>query len=117
MNAVSRRYQKALSGATLSVAAFETINASAKPESVLAWTAEEENVQRERGHDVKVMDIYDIKTKQCEPSQALIACSYISFLVPSHAKILLELIGQTGNSSRTRDATWISSGLMIQETQ
>ena len=99
------------------MAAFETINASAKPESVLAWTAEEENVQRERGHDVKVMDIYDIKTKQCEPSQALIACSYISFLVPSHAKILLELIGQTGNSSRTRDATWISSGLKIQETQ
>ena len=99
------------------MAAFETINASAKPESVLAWTAEEENVQRERGHDVKVMDIYDIKTKQCEPSQALIACSYISFLVPSHAKILLELIGQTGNSSRTRYATWISSGLKIQETQ
>ena len=66
---------------------------------------------------MKVMDIYDIKTKQCEPSQASIACSYISFLVPSHAKILLELIGQTGNSSHTRDATWIGSGLKIQETQ
>jgi hypothetical protein len=67
---VSRRYQKALSGATLSAAAFETINASAKPESVCIWSAEEENAQRERGRDVKVMDIYDIKTKKCEHSQA-----------------------------------------------
>ena len=47
MNAMSRRYQKALSGATLSAAAFETINASVKLESVLAWTAKEENAQRE----------------------------------------------------------------------
>jgi hypothetical protein len=79
VNTVSRRYQKALSGATLSVAAFETINASAKPESVRAWTAEEESAQRERGRDIKVMDIYDIKTKRCELDQAQITCPYISF--------------------------------------
>ena len=117
VNAVSRRYQKALSGATQSVAAFEAINASAKPESVRVWTTEEENAQRQRGHDVKVMDIYDIKTKRCEPSQAPIARSYISFIVPSRAEILLELTEQTGNSGRKRHATWIGSGLKIQETQ
>ena len=65
VNTVSRCYQKALLGATLSAAAFETINTSAKPESVHIWTAKEENAQRQRGHDVKVMDIYDIKMKQC----------------------------------------------------
>jgi len=69
---VSRRYRKALSGATLSVAAFASINASAKPDSVRVWTAEEENAQIERGRDVKVMDIYDIKTKQCESNHSAI---------------------------------------------
>ena len=47
MNAVSRRYQKALSGATQSVAAFEAIEASAKLESVHVWTTKEENAQRQ----------------------------------------------------------------------
>jgi hypothetical protein len=69
---VSRRYRKALSGATQSAEAFESINASASPDSIEVWTAEEENVQRERGHDVKVMDIYDIKTKQCESNHSAI---------------------------------------------
>jgi hypothetical protein len=66
VNAVSRRYRRALSGATQSAAAFESINASASPDSIKVWTAKEENAQREQGHDVKVMDIYDIKMKQCE---------------------------------------------------
>jgi hypothetical protein len=66
VNAVSTRYRKAISGATLSAAAFESISASASPESVETWTAEEEYAQRERGRDVKVMDIYDIKMKRCE---------------------------------------------------
>ena len=66
---------------------------------------------------MKVMDIYDIKMKRCEPSQALIARSYISFIVPSRAEILLELTEQTGNSGHKRHATWIGSGLKIQETQ
>jgi Kyakuja-Dileera-Zisupton transposase len=66
VSAVSRRYRKALSGAMLSEAAFENINESAPPESVRVWTIQEENAQRERGSDVKSMDIYDIKAKQCE---------------------------------------------------
>ena len=102
----------------LSAAAFETINASAKPESVHVWTAKEENAQRERGRDVKVMDIYDIKTKQCEPGQASIALPLHQFLVPSRAEILLELTEeQIGDSNRKRHATWIGSGLKIQEMQ
>jgi hypothetical protein len=41
------------------------------PESVDVWSAKEEKVQRERGHDIKVMDIYNIKMKQYESSQAI----------------------------------------------
>ena len=63
VNAVSRHYQKALSEAMISAAAFESINVLASPESVEAWSAKEEYAQREKGHDVKVMDIYDIKRK------------------------------------------------------
>jgi hypothetical protein len=72
---VSRHYRKALSGATLSVAAFESINASASPDSVQLWSAEEEHAQREQCRDVKVMDIYDIKMKQCESGHSTVVCA------------------------------------------
>jgi hypothetical protein len=73
VNALSTRYRKALSGAMLSSAAFESINVSASPKSVEAWTAEEEYAQRERAHNVTVMNIYDIKMKRCESDQSMIA--------------------------------------------
>ncbi|KAI9434662.1 hypothetical protein H4582DRAFT_1797539, partial [Lactarius indigo] len=67
-----------------------------------AWSAEEEYAQRERGHDVKVMDIYDIKRKQ----------------FPLRAEILLELTQkETEGSSHKGHAVWLSSGLKIQESQ
>ncbi|KAI9436339.1 hypothetical protein H4582DRAFT_1816946 [Lactarius indigo] len=91
----------ALSGATISTAAFESINVLASTESVEAWSTEEEYAQRERGHDVKVMDIYDIKRKQ----------------FPSRAEILLELTQkETEGSSHKGHAVWLSSGLKIQES-
>jgi hypothetical protein len=62
---VSSRYRKARPGATLSAEAFESINSSATPESIEAWSAEEERAQSERARDVTAMDIYDIKSKQC----------------------------------------------------
>jgi hypothetical protein len=56
----------------LSFAAFESIDVSASPESVEAWTAKEEHAQWEQVHDVTVMDIYNIKMKQCEYDQSMI---------------------------------------------
>ena len=50
----------------LSAEAFESINASATPENVEVWSAEEERAQRERVHDVAAMDIYDVKMKRRE---------------------------------------------------
>ena len=75
MNSVSRRYQKALSGATLNAAAFKSINASASLGSVEIWSADEVRAQREQGRDVKVMDIYDIKMKQCTPGHSAVVCA------------------------------------------
>jgi hypothetical protein len=72
VNAVSRHYQKALSGATFSAAAFERINESASPDSVQVWSTEEENAQLGRHCDVKVMDIYDIKEKKRKSSHSTI---------------------------------------------
>lgn len=68
VNSVPTRYRKAIAGATLSSAAFDSINSSASPESVQTWSAEDEHAQRERVKDVTVMDIYDIKMKQCKQS-------------------------------------------------
>ncbi|KAH9011246.1 hypothetical protein EDB84DRAFT_1445273, partial [Lactarius hengduanensis] len=58
-----------------------------------AWGAEEEHAQRERGRDVKVMDIYDIKMKRCGSEKEI------------------ESSGHRGH------ATWLGSGLKIQEMQ
>ena len=69
---MSKRYRRALSGATLSAEAFESINASATPENVEVWSTEEERAQRERVHDVAAMDIYDIKMKRRECNQAML---------------------------------------------
>ena len=49
-----------------SVAAFESISESATADCVNTWAAEEAHAQQERVHDVKAMDIYDIKKKDCE---------------------------------------------------
>jgi hypothetical protein len=66
VNAVSKRYHKALSGATLSLAAFDNIDTSASADSVRVWAEEEENARRERIHNITVMDIYDIKMERRE---------------------------------------------------
>jgi hypothetical protein len=50
----------------LSSAAFDNIENSASEDSTQVWAAEEEHAQKERVHDVTVMDIYDIKMKRRE---------------------------------------------------
>ena len=73
----------------MSAAAFDFINASARPESVHLWSAEEECAQRERGRDIKIMDIYDIKMKQHESSQSMIVLPNIRFQSPPVQKYSL----------------------------
>jgi hypothetical protein len=69
----------------LSSAAFESINVSASPESVEAWTAKEEHAQREQAHDVTVMDIYDIKIKRCKSNQSMIVLIVLpNIMLQSH---------------------------------
>src|SRR3981081_2890470 len=118
VNAVSRRYRRALSGAMLSSAAFDNINGSASEDSIRVWAAEEEHARRERAHDVTVMDIYDIKMERREfDLSTLVSLSKLAS-VPSRAEILLELtekeIGTSGHRGHT---AWLASGLKIQEMQ
>ena len=51
-----------------SATTFEFIIESASSNSIQVWSAEEENAQLEWHHDVKVMDICNIKTIQCKSS-------------------------------------------------
>ncbi|KAH9173120.1 hypothetical protein EDB89DRAFT_2114027 [Lactarius sanguifluus] len=102
VNSLPARYQKALSGAMLSVVAFESINSSASSESVEAWSTQEVQAQLGRAQDVTAMDIYDIKMKR----------------LPSWAEILLELTEkEIDTSGRKGHVAWLASGLRIQETQ
>ena len=79
VSAVTRRYQKALLGATTSVTAFESINSSATPDAIQTWSAEEEHAQNERVHDVTAMDIYDIKMKRREPNYSMLVLFDVRF--------------------------------------
>ena len=62
---VSKHYHRALSGAMLSLAAFDNIDRLASADSIMVWNAEE-CAKREHIHDVTVMNIYDIKMERCE---------------------------------------------------
>ncbi|KAH9015061.1 hypothetical protein EDB85DRAFT_1898928 [Lactarius pseudohatsudake] len=102
VNSLPVRYRRALSGAVLSAAAFESINSSASSESVEAWSTQEVQAQRERAQDVTAMDIYDIKMKR----------------FPSRAEILLELTEkEIDTSGRKGHVAWLASGLRIREMQ
>ena len=63
---VSKRYRRALSGAMLSLVAFDNIDRSASADFIMVWTAEEEHAKRECIRDVTVIDIYDIKMERHE---------------------------------------------------
>jgi hypothetical protein len=52
---------------------------SAAADSIEAWSAEEEHAQKERVRDVTVMDIYDIKMKQCESNRFMLVLPDIRF--------------------------------------
>ncbi|KAI9445916.1 hypothetical protein H4582DRAFT_2052055 [Lactarius indigo] len=102
VNSLPARYRKALSGAMLSLAAFESIDVLASPESIEAWSTQEAHAQRDRVQNVTAMDIYDIKMKR----------------LPSRADILLELTEkEIDTSGRKGHVAWLASGLRIQETQ
>ena len=66
VNAVSKRYRRAHSGAMVSSAAFDNIDRSASADSIRVWATEEEHAKREHAHDITIMDIYDIKMKRRE---------------------------------------------------
>jgi len=48
------------------LAAFESIDRSAGTDSTRVWAEEEEYARRERGRNVTVMDIYDIRMEKRE---------------------------------------------------
>lgn len=73
VNAVSKRYRRALSGAMLSSVAFDNIDGSASADSIRVWAEEEEHAKRERIRDVTVMDIYDIKMERREFDHSALA--------------------------------------------
>jgi len=76
-----------LSGAMLSLAAFDTIDRSASKESTRVWAQEEEHAKRECIRDVTVMDIYDIKMERRESNHS-------TLLSPSLDNQFQSLLGQ-----------------------
>ena len=69
-----------------SLVAFDGINKSASEDSVRVWAEQEEHAKREYIHNVKVMDIYDIKMERHE-----FDCSTLV----SHNNWIQSLLGQT----------------------
>jgi hypothetical protein len=79
VNAVSKRYKRALSGALLSSEAFDNIDRSASADSTRVWAEEEERAKKERARDITVMDIYDIQMERREFDHFTLVCLTTGF--------------------------------------
>ena len=74
VNAVSKRYCRVLSGATLSLAAFSDIDRLASTDSTRVWAEEEECTRKEHIQNVTAMDIYDIRMERHEFDHSTLLC-------------------------------------------
>jgi hypothetical protein len=61
VHSVSRKYIRAVEGASESLAALEATNRSADPADIASWTREAANAQSQRARHPEAMDIYEAK--------------------------------------------------------
>ncbi|KAG1837265.1 hypothetical protein F4604DRAFT_1692376 [Suillus subluteus] len=100
-----RKYKLAMNGITESGKAFDRLDEAAPAHLKTEWSARERRAQSSRLNDPEAMDEYEINIKKA----------------PSRKEIELRLLeeGSARNAapSRRSVATWISTGLAIEEAQ
>lgn len=114
-----------MSGAVQSAAAFNALNDSADPDSVMEWQEQERMAQAERSEDPTAMDIYDVKLEKGLSTPAPSQCNYMLIkgminAAPTRKQRELEILAtqtRVTPSALRGAATWLASGINIEESQ
>ncbi|KAG1882456.1 hypothetical protein F4604DRAFT_1879500 [Suillus subluteus] len=104
-----RKFKEAARGAAESKLSFQNINETAHPDMVILWEAEEALAQANRLEDPAAMDIYEVRlekapTRKQQELRLLQAQNHPDHLV-------------TSSLSRRGAATWLATGLTIEESK
>ncbi|KAG2347673.1 hypothetical protein BDR05DRAFT_849547, partial [Suillus weaverae] len=104
-----RKFKEAARGAAESKISFQNLNETAHPDMVILWEAEEALAHANRLEDATAMDIYEVQlekapTRKQQELRLLQAQNHPDQLV-------------TSSISRRGAATWLATGLTIEEFQ
>ncbi|KAG1849570.1 hypothetical protein C8R48DRAFT_750224 [Suillus tomentosus] len=106
-----RKFKEAVQGAAESTLSFQNLNETVQPAMVILWEAEEAVAQANRLEDPTAMDIYEVQlekgkspTRKQQELRLLEAQN-----CPDHLA--------TNSPSRRGAATWLATGLTIEESQ
>ncbi|KAG1859862.1 hypothetical protein C8R48DRAFT_774577 [Suillus tomentosus] len=99
------KYKEAQQGAAESSEAFDKLNETADPDMVTEWHEQETAANASRAEDPSSMDIYEVQLEKA----------------PSQKQVELDILQSQGRRPKAHHrlgaATWIASGITIEESQ
>ncbi|KAG2100190.1 uncharacterized protein F5147DRAFT_747185 [Suillus discolor] len=104
-----RKFKEAARGAEESKLSFQNLNETAHPNMVLLWEVEEALAQANRLEDPTAMDIYEVQLEKAPTRKQQELRLLEAQNCPDHLV--------TNSLSRRGAATWLATGLTIEESQ
>ncbi|KAG1738081.1 uncharacterized protein EDB91DRAFT_1249377 [Suillus paluster] len=105
---LSRKYKEAKRGVAESTEAFNALNDAADPEMVERWEAQERAAQASRIDDPSALDIYDMQLQKGKSPRTQ---------KEVEVDLLQTSICHPGERPQLGAATWLASGITIEEMQ
>ncbi|KAG1882030.1 hypothetical protein C8R48DRAFT_767001 [Suillus tomentosus] len=100
-----RKYREAVKGVSESMTAFEKLNETADSAMVEAWVEQDREAQLHRSTDPSAMDIFDVQLQKAPTRKQ------------QELALLSSRTGNGGGHAKCGAATWIASGITIEELQ
>ncbi|KAG2058431.1 hypothetical protein BDR06DRAFT_980321 [Suillus hirtellus] len=100
-----RKYKEAIKGVTESASAFDKLNDTADPIMVAKWEEQDRYAHSCRVADPSAMDVFEVQLKRA-PTQK-----------QQELALLSSRVGRLGGNLQRGAATWIASGITIEEVQ
>ncbi|KAG2095275.1 uncharacterized protein F5147DRAFT_747748 [Suillus discolor] len=99
-----RKYREAVKGVSKSTAAFQKLHDAADPTIVEKWEEQDRQAQIRRLADPSAMDVFDVQLQKAPTRK-------------QQELALLARVGRGGGNAQWGAATWIASGITIEELQ
>ncbi|KAG1887967.1 uncharacterized protein F5891DRAFT_966406, partial [Suillus fuscotomentosus] len=102
---LSRKYKEAKRGVAESSNAFKELNDLADPDLIQEWLVQESTAQASQIQDLSAMDIYNVQLKKARSWKTI------------ELDLLWTSFRQLGERPQMGVATWLASGISIEEMQ